>query len=198
MKLILTSSGWKYNKKIKQIFVEELKKLGKKFCKIRVILISIYDDLIKENLYINKHIKELEEIGIKRKNIQVLSNSNRTKSRIFDVIYICGGNTFAYMHLLIKSGWADRIKNLSRKNIIYFGISAGSIIAGKRIDIASIGTNPDENDVNLKNMNGLELIPFCVFPHYSKKEEKYIVEYERKNKCKVIRLREKDIIIFEV
>jgi len=197
MKLILTSSGWKYNKKIKRIFVEELKKLNKKFCEIRVLLISISDDSRKEKYYIKQHIKQLKKIGIERKNIQVLSHNNRVKSGFFDVIYVCGGNTFAYMRLLIKSGWANRIKNLSHKNVIYFGISAGSIIAGKRIDIAAIGTNPDKNDINLKNMNGLKLLPFCIFPHYSKKEEKYIREYEKKNKCEVLRLRESDIIIFE-
>ena len=99
------------------------------------------------------------------------------------------------MYFLRKIGWDKIIKNLVKNGCFYFGISAGSVIAGKRIDIANIGSNPDENIVNLKNYKRLKLVPFCIYPHYTKKDEEAIKDFEIKKKCKVIRLKDGDFIL---
>jgi hypothetical protein len=40
----------------------------------------------------------------------------------------------------------------------------------------------------------LNLIPFCIYPHYIKNEEA-IKDFERKKKCKVIRLGDEDFVL---
>ncbi len=191
MILILTSSGWRANKKVKIMFSGMLRKIQKNVSEVRALLISISDAKEKKNL-LSYHIHELRKLGIRKENIEFLTNVEVPKSNDFDVIYVCGGNTYLYMHRLRKTKWDRKIKNLSKKKkLIYFGISAGSIIAGKWINIASLGKNPDKNIVGLRNMRGLGLVPYCILPHYSTEDEKEIREYERKIKCKVIRIREK-------
>jgi len=192
MKLLLTSNGWKTNKKIKKIF---LKMLNKPVSEVKVLVVSVSSNTKDENKHLSYHLNELEKLGIRRENINVLNEKKKPKTRFFDAIYVCGGNTFLYMYFLRKTGWDKIIKNLVKNGCFYFGISAGSVIAGKRIDIANIGSNPDENIVNLKNYRGLNLVPFCIYPHYTKKDEEAIKDFEIKKKCKIIRLRDEDFIL---
>ena len=198
MILILTSSGWRANKKVKIMFSGMLKKIQKNVSEVRVLLISISNGKERKNL-LRYHIRQLKKLGIRKENIEFLTNTKVPKSNDSDAIYVCGGNTYLYMYTLRKTKWDRKISNLSKKKkIIYFGISAGSIIAGKWINIASIGKNPDKNIVGLRNMRGLSLIPYCVFPHYSTEDEKEIGKYERRMKCKVIRIREKGAMTLEI
>jgi len=192
MKLLLTSNGWKTNKKIKKIF---LKMLNKPVSEAKVLVVSVTNSIRNEDKHLHYHLNELEKLGIRRENINIWSKRKRPKTKFSDVIYVCGGNTFLYIYFLRKTGWNKIIKNLVKNGCFYFGISAGSIIAGKRIDIANIGSNPDENIVNLQNYRGLNLVPFCIYPHYTKSDERAIKDFEMKKRCKVIRLKDKDFIV---
>jgi peptidase E len=194
MKLLLTSNGWKTNKKIKKIF---LKMLNKPVSEVKVLVVSVSSNTKDENKHLSYHLNELEKLGIRRENINILSKRKKPKTRVFDVIYVCGGNTFLYMYFLRKTRWNKIIKNLVKNGCFYFGISAGSVIEGKRIDIANIGSNPDENIVNLKNYRGLNLVPFCIYPHYTKSDERTIKDFEKKKRCKVIRLKDKDFMLLD-
>jgi peptidase E len=164
--------------------------LNKPASEVKVLIVSVSKNAKDGNKHLHYHLNELEKLGIRRENISILSKRERPKTRVFDVIYVCGGNTFLYMYFLRKTGWDKIIKNLIKRGCFYFGISAGSVIAGKRIDIANIGSNPDENIVNLQNYRGLNLIPFCIYPHYTKSDERAIKDFEIKKKCKVIRLKD--------
>ncbi len=55
-----------------------------------------------------------------------------------------------------------------RRKRFYLVVSAGSIIVGPDIEVASLG---DPNDVNLDDLTGLKLVPYIITPHYNKKEE---------------------------
>jgi dipeptidase E len=58
------------------------------------------------------------------------------------------------------------MKKLFRKGIIYIGESAGSIVAGKNIEIAKwLG---DENIVHMSDLNfsGLNFVPFNIMVHF--------------------------------
>jgi len=50
---------------------------------------------------------------------------------------------------------------------VYVGVSAGSIVAGKTIQTADkFGTGTDNATIKLKNLKGLNLVPFDIFCHY--------------------------------
>lgn len=192
MKLILTSNGWKKNEKIKKKFLQIVKTPSNK----KVVLITTSKKNSSEWKYVKYHLKELSKIGFKKENITIVSLKEKKVSRPenVDVIYVCGGNTFEYMKELRRLKLTRKIKKLAKKDVVYFGISAGSIIAGSRIDVVKIGEKKDKN-VNLKNYSGLKLINFAVFPHYRKENEKEIRKFEREKKCKIVRIKESETLI---
>jgi peptidase E len=193
MKILLTSDRWKSDEKIKEKFVKTLKEVKDK----NVILITIAKKNSEEWKHVKYHINELRKIGIKKENIKIISLKERKVKwpEKIDVVYVRGGNTFHYMKELRRLKLTRKIRELGKKEIIYFGISAGSIIAGKRIDIAKIGKCKDVKDVKIKNYSGLKLVNFVIFPHYTEEDEKEIRKFEKEKKCKIVRLRDGDLVI---
>lgn len=197
MKLLLTSSGWEKNLKIRKEF---LKLADKKPSDTMVLLVNTASPTDKNWKYVKINIKELERIGICKKNIKIFSlnkNFPLEDSKIFDIIYVCGGNVFHYLDRMRKTNICKEIKRFVKKGVGYFGISAGSIVAGKEISIANICiTSPhDRNDIGLKDLNGLRLTDTIIYPHYSKDKEKVIKKFEEKNKSKVLRLTDKQALL---
>ncbi len=82
----------------------------------------------------------------------------------FDVIFVCGGNTFYLLEQTIKSGF-DKVLNEMLDEKIYIGHSAGSVLLGNSVALKS---NPPKT--NLKNFNGLKIVNFTIVPHWGKKE----------------------------
>ena len=194
MKLLLTSNGWEKNLEIKKEF---LKLVDKKPSDLIIFLINTATREDKDWKYVRLQIKELVDLGIKKKHIRVFSLNNKVKQLILkdiDIFYVCGGNTFHYLYKMRKTGLDRQIKKLVKKGVSYFGISAGSILAGPRIDIAGIGDG-DKNDIKLKNLNGLGITDVIVFPHYLRRDEKLVKKFEEQNKCRVFRLTDKQALL---
>jgi dipeptidase E len=72
-----------------------------------------------------------------------------------------GGNTYALLTRLHRSGLLDAIRERVRAGMPYVGASAGSNVAGPNI----LTTN-DWNVVGLGRFEALELVPFNINPHY--------------------------------
>ena len=71
-----------------------------------------------------------------------------------------GGNTFYLLHHLRGSG-TDKVlvAILQNPNVVYLGISAGSVILGPTIKEASVG-NPDPNGIGLTDFTGLGILAY--------------------------------------
>jgi len=176
-KMLLTSDGISYRK----IMKEAKKLLIKPSDEIKVLI--MYALMKKKNLkYLIKIRKQLKNLGIKKKNIFYVNISNNIKppKQDFDIIYSCGGNTFYILDRLRKTGFYKFIKNFVNKGGFYIGVSAGSIIVHKTIELAGYGSEGDINEINLKNLDGLNLINIGIFPHYHIALKKEINEF-RKN-----------------
>jgi dipeptidase E len=82
-----------------------------------------------------------------------------------NILIFGGGNTFHLMHWLIKSGLREDLPRLLEKRV-YVGISAGSMVAAKRISLSQSkrlyypeeAGRPEENE-------GLGLVEFQLRPH---------------------------------
>ena len=196
MKLLLTSAGWERNFKIKNEF---LKLANKNPSEIVVFLVNTATEKDKDWKYVKFHISELKKVGIKEKNIRIFNLNKKIDSSIlkgFDIIYVCGGNTFHYLYKMRKINFNKEIKKLAKQRICYFGISAGSILAGPRIDIAQVG-HGDKNDVKLKDLTGLKLTDTIIYPHYSKQDEGEIKKFEKQNKCQILRLTDRQALLIK-
>jgi dipeptidase E len=171
MKLLLTSTGLA-NENIKKFFISQFDRLdNKKACLITSGRNS------EEQFYIDESIKELEELGIGVTEFNIAKNDNIPNLEGFDIYYVCGGNTFYILDRMRKTHLDKILIDSVEKGEFFLGVSAGSIIAGPDIEVASLG---DPNDINLKDLAGLKLVPFIITPHYNKKEEKDVEEFKQK------------------
>ena len=105
----------------------------------------------------------------------------------YDVMYVCGGNTFYLLQEVRKNGFDKYIVDFINNGGLYVGVSAGSILVGPDIFIASPF---DENSVGLTDTKALGVTDTIICPHYQKVEERIVAEVEEKAHCKVVRLRD--------
>jgi len=98
---------------------------------------------------------------------QALSQSN--------IIYCAGGNTFYLLNHIKQSGLSNILRKHLRKGLIYAGSSAGAVVAGMDISIATEFDDP-KTAPKLTDYTGLQLINLCLLPHYG--QEKYQEKYK--------------------
>ncbi|MCX6746205.1 MAG: Type 1 glutamine amidotransferase-like domain-containing protein [Candidatus Parcubacteria bacterium] len=190
MKLFLTSAGLK-NEKVKAEFI---KLFAKPFAQIRAIMFSLVGNKEQE-FYVDESIQELLDLGIKKENLQLFNLVEDKKCEDlnnFDLVYICGGNTFHYLDRLRKLGCFDKIKDFVNKGGLYFGVSAGSVIAGPNINISSPW---DENDIGITDFAGLNFIDFAICPHYESKDDEIIKQRQKDLNIPVRLLKDDQVFI---
>jgi len=132
------------------------------------------------NFYVGEAAEILEKLGAKliRLDVSCAKNSaalvsiqdepsceDKILSTISqcDIIYVSGGNTFYLLNELRKSRVWQAIKNAVKAGKIYIGESAGAILAAPDTRYA---TPMDENSPNMSDFTGLNLVDFCVVPHF--------------------------------
>jgi dipeptidase E len=165
MTLYLTSTGLE-NKQVAERFKKVF--IKKDIKNISVLVISVQDNE-SDAFYLQKTKDELKSIGVS--DIEVFELGDKpfipTNENGYDVIYVCGGNTFVYLDRIRKTGLDKFVIDAVKSNkSVYVGVSAGSIIAGPDITIAGWGSECDSNDINLKDTAGLGLTNIVVSPHY--------------------------------
>jgi dipeptidase E len=86
-----------------------------------------------------------------------------------DGIYLSGGNTFYFLKKLKERKLDFLIKALALKGKLMIGVSAGAILMSKSIKIAEF---IDENEIQLKEFDGLNLVDLEFMPHWESQETK--------------------------
>lgn len=194
MKLLLTSAGWKKNPEIKREF---LKLVNKKPKDIRIFLVITPVKYIKRNKYILSQLKQFKGAKIPENNITFFQLDRKVRQadlKNMDVIFVFGGNTFEYLDRIRKTGLDKLIKSFVRKGGVYFGISAGSYVACPTIEAAG-RKHADKNIVGLKNLKGLNPVPFFVTAHFKEELRPVIEKAVEKTKREVIVLTDKQAIL---
>ena len=114
-----------------------------------------------------------------------------------DGIFLSGGNTYYFLNSLKKRNFLQLLQDYVEKGGVLIGVSAGSIIMSKTINITTLH---DENTIGLKNYSALGLVNFDFFPHLDHDKEKYlkeIVEYSKTSKSVIYACKDGDGIIVE-
>lgn len=86
-----------------------------------------------------------------------------------DGIYLSGGNTFYFLKKLKERKLNFLLKALALKGKLMIGVSAGAILMSKSIKIAEF---IDENEIQLKEFDGLNLVDLEFLPHWESQETK--------------------------
>jgi dipeptidase E len=84
-----------------------------------------------------------------------------------DIVYLAGGNTFFFLYHLKRLGVLPLLRNYVRRGGVLAGLSAGALIMTPSIQMAGVpGLEPDENEIGLKDLSGLAVVPFEFSPHF--------------------------------
>lgn len=187
MKIFLTSTGLE-NQKIANCF--ETSFLPKELKDLSFLIVSIQET---ENhaFYLEKFLDKIKSMGVLDIDVFKLGNKKFVPQKDYDVVFVCGGNTFDYLDRIRKTGLDNFLKDFfNKEDGVYVGISAGSIVVGPDISIAGWGSEGDENNINLKDLKGLGLIEFLVYPHYREDLKEEVDEFREKTGLKIIRLKD--------
>jgi dipeptidase E len=189
MNLLLTSAGLTHTQ-IKECFIEEIKKLSNQKIAVLYTIKNVGDEQ-----WLRYREAELGDLGFEYDFINISQDSDLLdKLGEYGVIYVCGGNTFYILDRLRKTKVIDYIENNLDKNIFYAGISAGSMVMSPYIKIASVGAKGDDNDVNLEDLSGFNLVPFSIYPHYEKSDKGFIEQFFMFTKKPLIALNDRQAI----
>lgn len=92
-----------------------------------------------------------------------------------DVVAVPGGNTFLLLRELRSLGLLEVLQDFLQDGGRFYGGSAGAVLAGKDIGIASAA---DSNDVGLEDFRGLDVIGgLDVLPHYTPDQEQAATDH---------------------
>ena len=106
----------------------------------------------------------------------------------FSGVYVGGGNTFYLLKELKDSGFLPKLERLIKRNVPYYGGSAGAIICAKTI-IPSMAS--DSNDVGLKNFEAMHFVrDYDLWCHYEPEDTAKIQEFKEKYPLDLIALPE--------
>ena len=186
-KLLLTSSGWT-SRKIKK---ELLKLLDKPAAEYKVLVMHT-------RKFKRKYLKALLIPGVTKKNllfVDISKNVNANKLKDIDILFSCGGNTFYILERAKKTGFDKYIKKFVKQGKLYVGVSAGSIIVHKTIEIAGWGLEGDRNEIGLRDLRGLNIFDTAILPHYHNKQKKELKEFRKRANYKIQELRNGEALL---
>jgi peptidase E len=188
MKLYLTSVGFE-NDIVANYFATMF--LPKEPKDLSFLVVSVQDNE-SDAFYLQKTKDELNKIGATNITIFELKEDNLIPNKNYDVIYVCGGNTFVYLDRIRKTGLDKFIIDSVRSNrSVYVGVSAGSIIAGPDITIAG---DEDPNDIGLTEFKGLCLTNIIIYPHYTKDQTKELDKFKKATSHQIIELEDSQAV----
>jgi dipeptidase E len=111
----------------------------------------------------------------------------RSKLLHSNIVLISGGNTFELLQNLRISGLDKSIEEFANKSdFVLAGFSAGAMALTPNIDICSL-PDFDKNLVGLKDLTGLSIVNFEVFPHYNELLHKATLDSYQKTTAKTVR-----------
>lgn len=119
------------------------------------------------------------ELGYEKVDFLDLEENPNVDLSEYQTIFVCGGNTFKLMKYVGQSNFKEEVIKCLNRGGIYIGSSAGALIATPTIQIAG-EVVPDDNAVNLINLEGMGLVDFEILPHYEPSMDEEIEEYKKK------------------
>ncbi|MBI4008796.1 Type 1 glutamine amidotransferase-like domain-containing protein [Candidatus Roizmanbacteria bacterium] len=197
-KLLLTSQG--IPKELKAVFLSLLAKPPEEI-KLAFVTTAAYGDYDNPT-WLEVYRKQLrgygitktEDLDIRNKNKEELGEIVRDK----DIILVNGGNTFFLLKWMRKSGFDSIVRKHIKKGKLYIGISAGSYIACPTIEQGLWNQKfRDIKTFGMKNLRGLNLVPFWIVAHFEEKWRKDIEIAAKRTKYPIIALNDTQAVLIE-
>ena len=172
-KLVLHSDQIQGHKEVDLAFMELLGKKGP-----RLAYIPSQSDLQRK--YFNQKVEWYKQFGITDLlyfDVDKEYNEKKIDELLAcDAIFLSGGNTYYFLNSLKKREFLPKLREYVRTGGILIGVSAGSIIMSKTIDITTLH---DENTIGLKDYTALGLVDFEFFPHLDHNMKQYLEDLKK-------------------
>ncbi|MBI4120452.1 MAG: Type 1 glutamine amidotransferase-like domain-containing protein, partial [Parcubacteria group bacterium] len=139
----------------------------------RAVIITTASSGKENNQYSQSALSQLKSVGFNVIDFYDFENDGLKDLSQYDVVYVCGGNTFKLMKFAREMNFDKEIESLLKRDGIYIGVSAGSLIVGPSIQIAN-EVDPDVNEIGLTDFNGFNITDLIFFPLYSYECEEVI------------------------
>ena len=187
--IILTSTG---------LSAEPVKRAVEKFFDLlpskSVAIVTTAAKEKENNKYSKLAEAQFRELGFNTIDFIDIESDARADFSTYNVIYVCGGNTFKLLKYARETNFKDAIVKLLGRGGVYIGVSAGAIILTPTVQIAA-SVDPEPNEVGITNLEGFGLIDFEVHPHYNPSHDKELTAYQKTTANKVIRISNSQAII---
>jgi len=187
--VILTAAGF-YNPEVLD-YVSALFPLKES---VRVAIVTTAADGKENNKYSQLAKSQFKSVGFESVDFVDLENNAHVSFDSYNIIYVCGGNTFKLMKFAQEADFAESVKKLLKRGGVYIGVSAGSVITGSSIQIAT-DLSPDPNDVGLIDMKGMSITDKIIYPHYEERDEEEVRQFEKGHGVTVMRLNNNQALI---
>lgn len=183
--ILLTSAGM-------QVKDEIIKLLQKPAYDITVAFITTASKQEEDTSYADRDKRIMREVGFNIEEIDIEGKKEKQLMKLLglkDIIFVEGGNTFFLLKCMRESGFEKVMKKLLKQGKVYIGASAGSIVVGRTIKTAG-WKDSNKNTVGLKNLKGLNFVPFDIFVHYKPEHKDLILQKlpkpRRRKKLKIL------------
>ena len=163
---------------------------------IAVVIITTAADGKSENKYSQLAKKQFQELGFVKIDFVDFETDPQKNLSPYGIIYVCGGNTFKLLTFAKEAGFKSSIENLLKRDGIYIGVSAGSIILGPSIAVVE-EVIPEKNEIELKDLTGFGITNLVILPHYSPEIETKAVAFESKHSVSLERLSNSQAVLIE-
>ncbi|MBO5798365.1 MAG: Type 1 glutamine amidotransferase-like domain-containing protein [Clostridia bacterium] len=187
MKLILSSRDFR-NEHSRDIILQNL---PKPIEQCRVLFIPNEIPTRKGKL-----LKRLGECGFARNNMYLFDpeKAENFTDLELDCIFVSGGNTFAIVDKIRKTGLDRAILRYIKAGVTYIGGSAGVHFVSE--DFRHVH-HFDENTVGVTDCKGLGLFPGILVCHYGEERRAAYEALVAEGKYKVYPLTDEDCIVYE-
>lgn len=190
-KLLLTSTGL-----TSENIAQEFKSIVVNPENHLVAIITTAAEGKAENKYSQLAKKQFESMGFVTVDFVDLETEPQKDLYSYGIIYVCGGNTFKLLKYAKDADFKSSIENLLKRNGVYIGVSAGSIIVGPSIEIAG-EVSADKNEIGLEDLSGFNITDLIILPHYSIEVEEETKAFEAKHGVSVVRISNSQAILVE-
>ena len=195
--IFLTSNGLT-SEKLKEEFISAIENKGKKCAVIPTAMEKDKDH--QQWLEETKNI--LSEYGLDCDFFYFGQDENE-KLYSYDIVYICGGNVFYLMQMIKHCCAEDVLRNIAKEKVVV-GVSAGSLIMQKDLELIRDLIPRMNKRVKLKDLTALDITNNIEhLPHKTRyigiidAFEKRVKTYERKVGHKVICLEDGQGIVID-
>lgn len=189
--LLLTSAGF-LNPNIAKAVLEIVKDTVSK----KVAVVTTATEGKESHRYSKLAKEQLESMGFGKVDFVDLETQGSEMIPDYDVVYVCGGNTFYLLKFARETNFKDTVLKLLDKGGLYIGVSAGTCLVCPSTIIAN-EIEPDPNDVGIADFTGFHLTDLTIHPHYEEWQEPQAQAFEKKHGVKLTRLTNDQAVLIQ-